>query len=74
MPTESLVPSALEGVASGDEFVAKLADHDAEFERQRAEAAKEGCVLRYVGVVDVAGKSLSCGLKRCVGAKCSDDV
>ncbi|OCH89317.1 aspartate kinase homoserine dehydrogenase [Obba rivulosa] len=51
--TRSLVPPALASVDSGDEFVARLPEFDADFDALRAEAAREGKVLRFVGVVDV---------------------
>ncbi|BGP39869.1 Homoserine dehydrogenase [Rhodotorula kratochvilovae] len=63
LDTETLIPSALASVASGDEFVQRLPDHDAEFEKMRADAEKEGKVLRYVGVIDRAAGVVKCGLE-----------
>lgn len=51
--TRSLVPSALEGIADGTAFVDRLPEFDAEFDKLRNEAAAEGAVLRFVGVIDV---------------------
>lgn len=64
--TASLVPEALENIATGDEFLAKLPEFDAHFDQLRAEAAREGMVLRFVGVVDVAQKRIKAGLEKCV--------
>ncbi len=52
MQTASLIPSALEGIPTGDEFIARLPEFDAQFDAIRKEAAQEGKVLRFVGVVD----------------------
>lgn len=64
--TQSLIPAALEGVKSGDVFVERLKEHDAEFEKLRAEAEREGQVLRFVGVVDVENGVVKAGLEKCV--------
>lgn len=52
----SLVPTALQDNlgASGDEFVQRLANFDNEYESLRSGAVKDGNVLRYVGVINVA--------------------
>jgi homoserine dehydrogenase len=63
-PIESLIPKALEGVKSGDEFMAGLPSHDKEFDTLRAEAKSKGQVLRYVGRVDVVTKTVKVGLDR----------
>merc|ERR1711939_609447 len=55
VPTETLIPSELANIATGDEFVAKLPDFDAHYEKMRKEAEEQGQVLRYVGVIDVKG-------------------
>ncbi|BGP15901.1 hypothetical protein JCM10213_003670 [Rhodosporidiobolus nylandii] len=62
--TETLIPSPLANIASGEEFVQKLPEHDAEFDKLRAEAEKEGKVLRYVGVIDRASGVVKCGLEK----------
>ncbi|KAI5477649.1 hypothetical protein MNV49_006035 [Pseudohyphozyma bogoriensis] len=64
LPTETLIPSALANISSGDEFVAKLPEHDAEFDKLNAEAAKEGKVLRYVGVIDRTTGTVKCGIEK----------
>ena len=62
--TTSLVPAALESAATGDEFVARLPEFDAQFAAMRAEAASEGKVLRFVGVIDVASGVIKADLER----------
>ena len=54
-PVESLIPKPLEGVASVDEFMAKLPDFDGEMAKLRDSAKAEGKVLRFVGKVDLTG-------------------
>lgn len=66
LDTETLIPSALADCKTGDEFVRRLPDHDAEFEQLRADAEKEGKVLRYVGVIDREAGVVKCGLEKCV--------
>ena len=46
-PVKSLIPSPLESVGSADEFLARLPEFDGEMETLRADAEKEGKVLRY---------------------------
>lgn len=62
MKIESLVPTAISGIASGDEFMARLPEFDDHFDKMRKEAA--GSVLRYVGVIDVQGGQVRAGLER----------
>lgn len=64
LSTETLIPSALANVASGEEFVTKLADHDAEFDKLRSEAEAEDKVLRYVGVIDRKAGLVKCALEK----------
>jgi homoserine dehydrogenase len=66
LTTETLIPSALAGITSGDEFVQKLAEHDDYFDDMRSAAEKEGKVLRYVGVIDRVGGVVKCGLEKLV--------
>ena len=66
MSTRSLIPPELEGEASGDEFIRRLPDFDAQFDRLRAEAIREGHVLRYAGVVDVETGTIKADLEKCV--------
>ena len=62
-PIESLIPAALESAASGDDFVAGLPAHDGEFDEKRAAAKKDGKLLRYVGSIEVASKTIKVGLQ-----------
>ncbi|KAM0746911.1 hypothetical protein T439DRAFT_318138 [Meredithblackwellia eburnea MCA 4105] len=64
LPTETLIPAALEGIKTGDEFVAKLPEHDDEFETLRKKAEEEGKVLRFVGVIDREKGVVKCGLEK----------
>ncbi|KAJ1986373.1 Homoserine dehydrogenase [Dimargaris cristalligena] len=57
LDVENIVPEALRGVASADEFMAQLPQYDDHFAALNQQAAQEGTVLRYVGVVDPKGKS-----------------
>ncbi|KAF8348700.1 homoserine dehydrogenase-domain-containing protein [Amanita rubescens] len=62
--TASLIPSALEGIPTGDEFIARLPEFDAQFSKLRAEASAEGKVLRFVGVVDAVNGQVKAGLEK----------
>jgi len=62
--TASLIPKALEGIPTGDEFIARLPEFDNEFANLRKEANKENKVLRFVGVVDVARGQVRAGLEK----------
>ncbi|TRM63529.1 homoserine dehydrogenase-domain-containing protein [Schizophyllum amplum] len=62
--TRSLIPAALEGVKTGDEFVARLPEFDEEFGKMREEANAAGDVLRFVGVVDAVKGEVKAGLER----------
>ena len=78
--TVSLVPAELENVATGEEFLTKLPLFDAHFDKLRADASKEGMVLRYVGVIDVPRKRVKASLERYVlltsipGLHIDDDI
>ena len=63
-PVQSLIPKELESVASGDEFLEKLPAFDAQMEATKAEAEKEGKVVRFVGSIDVAAKQVKVGLEK----------
>ncbi|TKA54285.1 hypothetical protein B0A53_03377 [Rhodotorula sp. CCFEE 5036] len=63
LSTQTLIPSALSDIAAGEEFVAKLPEHDAEFDQLRSDAEKEGKVLRYVGLIDRETGTVKCGLE-----------
>ncbi|KAK7039613.1 homoserine dehydrogenase [Favolaschia claudopus] len=62
--TTSLIPPALENIATGDEFIARLPEFDDHFQKMRAAASSDGQVLRFVGVVDVASGQVRAGLER----------
>ncbi|KAF2457900.1 homoserine dehydrogenase-domain-containing protein [Lineolata rhizophorae] len=62
-PVQSLVPAELEGVASGDEFLARLGEFDGAMDKVRKDAAQKGKVVRYVGSVDVENNELKVGLE-----------
>ncbi|KAF9517687.1 hypothetical protein BS47DRAFT_1371307 [Hydnum rufescens UP504] len=47
----------------GDDFVRRLVDFDHEYDNLRRAAAKEGKVLRYVGVIDVAAGVIKAALE-----------
>jgi len=57
LPIENIVPEALRGVPSADDFLARLPEYDAHFAKLNEDAKKDGSVLRYVGVVDANGGS-----------------
>ncbi|KAK4684427.1 hypothetical protein P7C73_g5749, partial [Tremellales sp. Uapishka_1] len=54
VPTQSLVPPVLSTAESKEEYLERLEEGDSYFDELREEARKEGMVVRYVGVVDVA--------------------
>ncbi|KDQ09100.1 hypothetical protein BOTBODRAFT_179277 [Botryobasidium botryosum FD-172 SS1] len=62
--TTSLVPEPLKFVPGSEEFMRRLPDHDAHFEKLRAEAFEEGMVLRFVGVIDVEKREIKAGLEK----------
>ncbi|KND01989.1 homoserine dehydrogenase [Spizellomyces punctatus DAOM BR117] len=57
LPVENIVPEALRGVPTADEFMSKLPTFDDHFEQLNQAALKENSVLRYVGLVDPNGNS-----------------
>lgn len=63
-PVDSLVPKELEACATGAEFLEKLPQFDADFQKRKDEALAEGKVLRYVGQVDMDNKTLSVGIAK----------
>ncbi|KAJ3022659.1 hypothetical protein HKX48_005589 [Thoreauomyces humboldtii] len=54
---ENIVPESLRGAASAAAFMEELSKTDAHFAKLNNEALDEGCVLRYVGVIDPKGES-----------------
>lgn len=63
-PVQSLIPKELESVATGDEFLEKLPAFDSQMEETKAEAEREGKVVRFVGSVDVVAKQVKVGLEK----------
>lgn len=53
VPTQSLIPEPLIQVDDPAKFMAMLPQFDSEFDKLRAAAFAEGCVLRYVGIIDL---------------------
>lgn len=66
--TSSLIPEPLQSIDTGDEFVRRLPEFDAEFEKMRKEAEGNGEVIRYVGVIDVAAGKIEAKLERYVAS------
>lgn len=66
IPVESLVPEEYcdQDSCTVDEYMTGLPDFDGGMAAQVADAAKEGCVLRFVGSIDVAAGTASVGLQR----------
>ncbi|KAG5941721.1 hypothetical protein E4U60_007729 [Claviceps pazoutovae] len=60
-PVESLIPKELESCSSGDEFLEKLPAFDQHMDEKKASAGDK--VLRFVGSIDVATKSVKVGLQ-----------
>jgi len=63
-PVQSLIPKELESCESGDEFLDKLPQYDDQMAKVKDEAQKEGKVVRFVGSIDVASKSVKVGLEK----------
>lgn len=62
VPTQSLVPPALQDAKDKDDYLNRLAEGDEYFANLRAEAEKEGKVVRYVGVIDMKTGKVECKL------------
>lgn len=62
-PVQSLIPEELEGVGSGEEFLARLGEFDGRMEAVKRGAEAEGKVVRYVGSVDVGSGEVKVGLE-----------
>ncbi|MCJ1312349.1 hypothetical protein MMC25_006023 [Agyrium rufum] len=79
-PVQSLIPKELESGGSGDEFLARLHEFDAEMEDVREKAEKDGKVVRFVASLDVEAKELKVGLEYLgkespiVGLKGADNI
>lgn len=52
---ESLIPACARDATSPEDFLDRLADDDDRMAAKLAKARAEGCLLRYVGVVDASG-------------------
>lgn len=63
-PVQSLIPKELETCQSGNEFLEKLPNFDADMDKLKQEAANEGKVVRFVGSIDVASKQVKVGLEK----------
>ncbi|KAF9813246.1 hypothetical protein IEO21_05681 [Rhodonia placenta] len=61
---KSLVPPQLEDVETGGEFIRRLPEFDAQFNQMRADAFKEGKVLRFAGVIDVESGVIKADLEK----------
>lgn len=61
---DSLVPEPLVSLASGAEFLQKLPDFDADFQKRKDDALAENKVLRYVGQVDFSANKVSVGIAK----------
>ncbi|KAF2153821.1 hypothetical protein K461DRAFT_223439 [Myriangium duriaei CBS 260.36] len=62
-PVQSLIPKELEGVGSGDEFLQRLPEFDERMDKLKADAAKQGKVVRFVGSIDVPKGEVKVGLE-----------
>lgn len=62
VPTQSLVPDVLADAQTKEDYLARLEEGDAQFDALRAEARKEGKVVRYVGVIDLKEGKVECKL------------
>lgn len=59
---ESLIPKQLESVEKADDFLAQLPNYDADIQKIKDDALKEGKVLRFVGLVDFKANKVSVGI------------
>lgn len=67
VPTQSLVPDQLAQVVDPIEFMGRLPEFDDQFEKLKNDAFEAGCVLRFVGIVDLTSKKggeVKAGLER----------
>lgn len=62
LPIENIVPEALRELDT-DEFMRQLPSADAHFEEMKKNAAKDGNVLRYIGMIDVTTGNCQVELK-----------
>ncbi len=62
-PVQSLIPKELESCTSGEEFMEKLPQFDAQMEEVKAQAERSGKVVRFVGSIDVIKNEIKVGLE-----------
>lgn len=62
-PVQSLIPKELETCTSGEEFMDKLPEFDAQMEEVKLAAKLQGKVVRFVGSIDVAKNEVKVGLE-----------
>lgn len=62
-PVQSLIPKELESCSSGEEFMQKLPEFDAQMDEVKIAAELAGKVVRYVGSIDVANNEVKVGLE-----------
>lgn len=67
-PVESLIPEELRSLPSSAEgielFMRELPKYDSQMEAAKAEAGRQGKVLRYYGSIDVPSKNITVGLQQ----------
>jgi homoserine dehydrogenase len=83
-PIESLIPAKLESLPAGSDgaaqFMRRLGEFDFDMDQVKRKAEEEGKVVRYVGSVDVAAKTVKVGLEKfdkgsaIAGLKGSDNI
>mmetsp|Transcript_94 Transcript_94/g.311 ORF Transcript_94/g.311 Transcript_94/m.311 type:complete len:930 (+) Transcript_94:104-2893(+) len=64
VPVDNLVPEALRETDSVDAYLEALPEYDAEMAAKAEEAAAQGEVLRYVGVIDLKAGKCAVELRR----------
>jgi len=62
-PVQSLIPKELESCTSGDEFLQKLPEFDAQMDEVKIAAELSGKVIRFVGSIVVAKNEIKVGLE-----------
>jgi homoserine dehydrogenase len=63
-PVDSLIPKELESCSSGDEFLHRLPEFDDRMDKLKADAEREGKVIRYVGSINVPNNKVKVGLEK----------
>lgn len=62
-PVQSLIPKELECASSSAEFLDRLANFDAQMDKEREEASKANKVVRFVGSIDLVAKQAKVGME-----------